>query len=126
LLYNEHVLQRICILESHWLFGKPLCLVGWEWPVVPGWLHRGVGDLLFTDGFGHFVVVEVKSIVTGNRNRKRNRVEEQAHCYKAHVCELLEPFGASVEAYVFTDDRKAPGLRHPVRGAPVRTPPSMA
>lgn len=128
--------ELTCTLSELWLQvqfilrGAPLLpeypyLVGWEWEVVPGFSQYGRGDLLFTDGAGRYVVVEVKSIVTGNRNRKRNSVEEQAERY-AELVSTVDPHAESVESFVFTNDWICPGLRRPVRWSPARELPPLS
>ena len=73
-----------------------------EYPLLFDYEWRnplGLGDLIFTDGYNNFLIVEVKTLETevgtriGKRNRerirrKRRHVEEQTECYSRQWHEL--------------------------------------
>lgn len=73
-----------------------------EYPLLFDYEWRnplGLGDLIFTDGYNNFLIVEVKTLETevgtriGKRNRERIRrklrhVEEQTECYSRQWHEL--------------------------------------
>jgi hypothetical protein len=87
-----------------------------EWHVHSGLSQYGVGDLLFFNDQGDYLVMEVKwfSHSTGrtartSRRKKRLHVVEQARWYAAAIWQTRSP--RSVLAYVFTNDPQDPGLR---------------
>ncbi len=59
-----------------------------EWDVVPGMSQYGVGDLVLTDGYDNYLVMEVKQLSpfsgrnqSTKRRRARRQVEKQAIKY---------------------------------------------
>ena len=93
------------------LQGVPF-LLRYEWQC-----HKGLGDLVFTDGHSLYVIVEVKHIHVNPtaknkskyRRQRRQKVEQQAIKYYSHFCN--ERPGAIVLAATFTNDRKLQWLK---------------
>jgi len=114
---NEYALKRDLVLNSHELLpGYPL-LIDNEWEAEPNRNQEGKGDLLFADGEDRFAVVEVKWIDEDNsgpttrksRNKKRNKVKEQAADYTHALAQLLQTF-TQIEGYWFTNECERPKL----------------
>lgn len=96
--FEEFLIQnwaRVPVFRSYRFF------VGRQYDIVEGQTNHGNGDLILTDGSGHYLVVEIKFIpyrddrngVTMNR-KKRRKVEEQAlkyaDCLSAYVsCDYI-------------------------------------
>lgn len=113
---SEPALVQHLLLNLYDYF--PNCyLIECEWEVYPGHSQGGVGDLLFGDGFGRYIVVEVKYIpgcYTGStakkrRHKARRTVEQQAARYARDVPKRF-PHATEIEAYIFTNDWQRPGL----------------
>ncbi len=105
-------LKRSGILEAFGFF-----LLREEWEVIPGHSQYGKGDMLYADGRGRFVVVEVKyldppgrgSSAKRRRGRKRTEVRDQALRYASIIRQAVD--GArEVCAAIFTNDWLHPGL----------------
>ncbi|HND34352.1 MAG TPA: hypothetical protein PLA94_30330 [Myxococcota bacterium] len=92
-------------------------LVTEEWEVVPGHSQYGKGDLLYFDGKGCVVVVEVKyldppgsgSTAQNRRTKKRSQVRDQALRYADHIRRAVGE-AVEVRAAIFTNDWLRPGL----------------
>jgi hypothetical protein len=82
-----------------------------EWHVVPNQTNHGVGDLVFANTLGMFVVVEVKSIKQGTghtartkRTQQRKELPEQAQKY-ADCLRKANPRAALVLGSYFTNEQ---------------------
>jgi hypothetical protein len=119
---NEYFLKRKLVINSITLMPSYPYLIDDEWEVEPSRAEQGKGDLLFTDGAGHFSVVEVKwidlegpsSSRTGSTRRvsnrkKRRQVEEQADRYALSLGRLLDSF-IEIEGYSYTNADTTPQL----------------
>lgn len=115
---GEYVLKRKLVLNSHQLLPHYPYVIEDEWEVEPGRTDKGRGDLVFTDGRGHFAVVEVKWIDTqssdrvsvtrrGSNRKKRRKVEKQAGDY-AEIFSRKYDCVSHIEAYTFTNDQDYP------------------
>jgi Holliday junction resolvase-like predicted endonuclease len=86
-------------------------LVENEWEVNPGYSQAGKGDLVMTDGLGHYAVIEVKHIDTSatgrtaqtRRNNKRKQVKQQAQQYAGEY-KKRQPNARSVKAMTYTNE----------------------
>ncbi len=85
-------------------------IIGYEWDVVKGMTQYGVGDLLFTDGKDHYLVMEVKklSIFSGRnqcvaRRKARRKVEEQAQHYMSEY-RSINPLAKSIKGVAVASD----------------------
>lgn len=117
---GEYALKRQLVLSSHQLLPRYPYVIEDEWEVEPGRTDKGRGDLVFTDGKGHFAVVEVKWIdiqnsdrvgVTrrGSNRKKRRKVEKQAGDY-AEILSKKYDCISHIEAYAFTNEQDCPQL----------------
>jgi hypothetical protein len=127
---GEYSLKRKLILDSRQLFPNYSYVIEDEWEVEPGRTDQGCGDLVFTDGSGHFAVVEVKwidlestertgSTKRGSNRKKRRKVEDQAIHYAGVYAELnLGGLHSdySIEAFIFTNESDQP------RSLPMKQP----
>lgn len=114
---KEYLLKRSLVLYSAELLSDYPYLIDDEWEVEANRTQDGKGDLIFTDGEGRYAVVEVKWLdlnrsgdtVRTSRNKKRQKVQEQAMIY-AHA--LKQQLGDSVQvaAYWFTNEYEHPQL----------------
>ncbi|MAA79333.1 MAG: hypothetical protein CL916_08735 [Deltaproteobacteria bacterium] len=85
---SERDLKIYLISNSSELLPDYTYVVDDEWFVIDGKSQYGKGDLLFTDGTGHFAVVEIKYLTPYSgatarkkRNKGKNKVEEQVYKY---------------------------------------------
>lgn len=117
---EEYVLKQNFVLRSAELLPDYPYLVDDEWEVEANRTQDGKGDLILTNGEGHYAVVEVKWLdldrsgdtIRNSRNKKRQKVREQAVTY-AHA--LKQQLGGSVQvaAYWFTNEYQHPQLVSP-------------
>ena len=114
--YKEAVVVHEILQEMpKQLQGVPF-LLRYEWHVEDK-RHKGVGDLVFTDGHSLYIVVEVKHIHNNPtakkkseyRRQRRQKVEQQAEKYYRQFCK--EHAGAFVLAATYTNDRKLQWLK---------------
>jgi hypothetical protein len=111
-LNEEYVLKRAFVRRSRALLPAYEFLVDDEWDAVSGRSDLGRGDLVFTDGVGHFAVVELKFIDltrTGptarvKRTKSRGKVFEQAVIYACHILNG-NPSAIDVLALYYTNEQ---------------------
>jgi hypothetical protein len=119
---EEYLLKRKLILDSDQLLPEYQYVIEDEWEVESGRADQGCGDLVFTDGSGHFAVVEVKWIdlkssdtASNKRTKKRKAVKEQAIIYAEIYEQKLSSINPStvkkIEAYVYTNEDKKPQIQ---------------
>ena len=120
-LHSSHYREALVVKEllkemPKQLQGVPF-LYSYEWP-VEGKSHKGAGDLVFTDGYSLYIIVEVKHIHVSPtakkkseyRRQRRRKVEEQAKRYFVHFCDK-HPGAAIVLAATYTNDMKLQWLK---------------
>ena len=116
---SEFRLKQKLVLNSSVLLAKYPYVIEDEWEVIPDRSSEGKGDLVFTDAFGCFAVVEVKYInltaFGGNsstkRTSKRKTVKEQALMYaKYYFNSVLDnhTHTKQVTAFIFTNESTLP------------------
>ena len=117
---NEFELKRKLVLNSSRLLPHLPYLVDDEWEVEASRAEQGRGDLVFTDGVGHYAVVEVKWIDSEetdrqsrtrreSNRRKRKEVKEQALKYAAIFLDVWDDTEL-VQAFTFTNAAEQPEL----------------
>ncbi|GAB4134287.1 MAG: hypothetical protein Fur0046_05920 [Cyanobacteria bacterium J069] len=121
---GEYGLKRTLVLNSDRLLPDYPYVIENEWEVEPGQAHKGRGDLVFTDGAGHFAVVEVKWLNRigsgGNRKGRQERVRVKRHLVRKQALHYAQVYAVSkleagviddlnaVAAFVFTNDHDYP------------------
>lgn len=109
-LNNEFLLKRKLVLERNTLLPSYQYIFDDEWEVETSLSNEGKGDLIFTDGSGHFAVIEVKFIgKTGNRRIKRREVEQQAEKYAHHLTKKIKGY-LEIKGFFYTDEVIQPKL----------------
>jgi hypothetical protein len=119
-LNHEHQLKRQLILNSATLLSSYPYLCDDEWEVEPSRAEQGKGDLIFTDGWGRYAVVEVKWIDLGHaavnrtnatrrssNRQKRRSVENQAQQYAVALSQLLAWY-EEIVGYSYTNEQSMP------------------
>jgi hypothetical protein len=128
-LNHEHQLKRQLILNSATLLSSYPYLCDDEWEVEPSRAEQGRGDLIFTDGWGRYAVVEVKWLDPGQLNsgrtgatrrtsnrQKRRSVESQASQYAIVLSKLLSWY-EEIIGYSYTNEQSMPQLQARLLGA---------
>lgn len=116
---QEYLLKRDLVLNSDELLPAYPYLIEHEWE-ERGRTHRGRGDLVFTDGLGHFAIIEVKWLDFNRkgknsairRNIKRKLVKSQAVRYaKSYLRLALKQLEIVRQVKAFTFTNEPPRLR---------------
>lgn len=118
--------QLKCALanEGHTVLAAYPYLVDDEWEVSPGQTNKGRGDLVFTDGHGHWATVETKWIDGGtdggsgktrrtSKRTKRRKVEKQAIEY-ASLLKYFRDDVDHVEAFLHTNETPMVRIERPL------------
>lgn len=111
---SEKELKIYLIVNSLEVFPDYTYVVDDEWFVIEGESHYGVGDLIFTDGQGHFAVVELKYLTLSSgptarksRNKGKNKVQEQVRIYM-YEYKKKYPEITELKGYYYTNQQKNP------------------